>query len=246
MYDGLGTSTTRLARLLRSLAMHRASRDDTTAYAMTKAMAHLATGDLDAALSMLEYAHRGAPSDGAIGLAIGLTRHELGDPRAADPLERMTRRSEWRDLWMALILVRLRFADTEQAAVGLQEMLSRIAVPGSEFDIELATMVSRLMDADGWCGLDNTGRLTVGADRIAARSDPAGRTEIPGGSCGRLKGHITFACRETGETPRASTCLADGRADRQSPRHHADYTRRRLRGSRCHFVWHPRVVQVSG
>lgn len=168
--DSRGKAAGLWRRLLQTVATHQAPRDDATTYAVTKATALLATGNLNAGLSMLEYAHRGAPSDGAISLAIGLTRHELGDPRAADSLERLTRRSEWRDLWMALILVRLRFADTEQAAVDLQEMLSRIAAPGSEFDIELATMVSRLMDADGWCGLDNTGRLTVGVGRKSLRN----------------------------------------------------------------------------
>ena len=188
--DSRGKAAGLWRRLLQTVATHQAPRDDATTYAVTRATALLATGNLNAGLSMLEYAHRGAPSDGAIGLAIGLTRHELGDPRAADSLERLTRRSEWRDLWMALILVRLRFADTEQAAVGLQEMLSRIAVPGSEFDIELATMVSRLMDADGWCGLDNTGRLTVGAEQKSLRNLTIlldGR-EIPGGELRQVEG----------------------------------------------------------
>ena len=133
MYDGPGTSTTRLARLLRSLAMHRASRDDTTAYAMTKAMGHLGNGDLAAALSLLNYAHRRTPSDGAIGLAIALVRLALGDRRAAEPLEELSRRTDWRDLWMTLIVVRLRFGDVERAAGNLQEMLGRIAVSRSEF-----------------------------------------------------------------------------------------------------------------
>lgn len=167
--DSRGKAAGLFRRLLHTVAIHQAPRDDVTTYAVAKAATLFATGNLSAALSMLEYAQRGAPSDGAISLAIGLTRLELGDPHAAEPLERLTRRSEWRDLWMALILVRLRSADTEQAAIDLQKMLSRIAAPSSEFDIELVTMVSRLADAEGWCGLDNTGRLTVGTERKPLR-----------------------------------------------------------------------------
>ena len=168
-YDGLGTSTTRLARLLRSLAMHRASRDDTTAYAMTKAMGHLGSGDLAAALPLLNYAHRRTPSDGAIGLAMALVRLALGDRLAAEPLEEMSRRTDWHDLWMTLIVVRLRFGDIERAAGTLQEMLGRIAVSRSETDIELASTVNQLTDADGWCGLDSAGRLIASTRRKSLR-----------------------------------------------------------------------------
>jgi GT2 family glycosyltransferase/glycosyltransferase involved in cell wall biosynthesis len=70
---------------------------------------------------------------------------------------------------MALILARLRFVDMERAATDLQEMLSRIAVPHSEFDISLVTKVSSLVDAAGWCGLGNAGRLTVSTGEAPPR-----------------------------------------------------------------------------
>jgi GT2 family glycosyltransferase len=157
---------------------------------MIKAMAHLGDRDLASALSLLNYAHRRAPSDGAISLAIALVHLELGDPRAAEPLEELTRRTDWRDLWMALIVVRLRFGDVEQAAGNLQEMLSRIAVSRSESDIELASTVSRLTDADGWCGLDSTGRVIADTRRkslrgLALRMDG---TEISSGKPRNLHG----------------------------------------------------------
>ena len=87
------------------------------------------------------------PSDGAISLAIALVRLALGDPLAAEPLEELSQRTEWRDLWMALIVVRLRFGEIERAAGDLQEMLGRIAVSRSESDIELASTVNRQTDA---------------------------------------------------------------------------------------------------
>ena len=70
---------------------------------------------------------------------------------------------------MALIQVRMRFGDTEQALVDLQHMLNHIAVPRSEHDIELATIVSQRADVGGWCGLDNSGRLTIGIEQEALR-----------------------------------------------------------------------------
>jgi hypothetical protein len=169
VYDGPGKSTTRFARLLHSLAAHRAPRDETTAYAMAKAMGHLGNGELAAALSLLNYTHRRTPSDGAIGLAIALVRLALGDRLAASPLEELSRRTDWRDLWMTLIVVRLRFGDIDRAEANLQEMLGRIAVSRSESDIELASTVSRLTNADGWCGLDSAGRVIAGTRRKSLR-----------------------------------------------------------------------------
>ena len=169
VYDGPGKSTTRFARLLHSLAAHRAPRDDTTAYAMAKAMGHLGNGELATALSLLNYAHRRTPSDGAIGLAIALVRLALGDRLAAEPLEDLSRRTDWRDLWMTLIVIRLQFGDVERAAGNLHEMLGRIAVSRSESDIELASTVNRLTNADGWCGLDSAGRVIAGTRRKSSR-----------------------------------------------------------------------------
>ncbi len=169
MYDFRSKSISRLGRLLHTLATRRVPRDDATAYAMTKVIALVASGNLDATLSMLEYAHRCAPSDGTISLATGLVRLALGDPLAAEPLETLTRRTDWCELWMALILVRMRFGQSEQAAIDLHATLSRIAVPRGEPDIELATMVSRQTDGEGWCGVDNRGRLTVGTKENALR-----------------------------------------------------------------------------
>ena len=168
-YDFQGKSTARLGRLLHTLAMNPGQRDDATAYAMKQAIALVARGDLEATLSILEYAHRRALTDVTISLATSLVRLALGDPLAAEPLERLTRHTSWCDLWMALIQVRMRFGDTEQALVDLQHMLSHIAVPRSEPDIELATIVSQRADVGGWCGLDNSGRLTIGIEQEALR-----------------------------------------------------------------------------
>src|SRR4051812_19728300 len=128
---------------------------------MRKATAFVACRDLDGALHMLEYAHRLAPSDGTISLAMAVVRLILGDPLAAESLEKLTLHTTWRDLWMALILVHMRSRNHERAANDLQTVLSRIASPCNPADIALATMVSRHADAAGWCGLDNAGRVQI-------------------------------------------------------------------------------------
>ena len=168
-YDFQGKSTVRLGRLLHALAMYPVHRDDTTAYAMKKAIALVAGGDLKATLCILEYAHRHALSDVTISLATSLVRLALGDRLAAEPLEGLTQRTSWCDLWMALIQVRMRFGDTERAAVDLRRMLSHIAVSRSEPDIELATIVSQRAGVGGWCGLDNSGCLTIGIEQESLR-----------------------------------------------------------------------------
>ena len=170
MPNGSDNSSTRLGRLLHTLATHQAPRDHATGYAMTKAKALLEEGRLNAALSLLDYANRLSPADVAISLTIGLVRLALGEARAAEPLEMLTRQSDWTDIWMALVLVRLRFEGAQRAAVELQEMLSRIAVPPSESDIELATMVSQRAGACGWCGLNNAGQVVVGTNRKSQNS----------------------------------------------------------------------------
>ena len=213
-YDFQGKSTTRLGRLLHTLAMYPVQRDDATAYAMKKAIALVARGDLKATLSILEYAHRRALSDVTISLATSLVRLALGDPLAAEPLERLTRRTRWCDLWMALIQVRMRFGDTERAVDRPAAMLSHIAAPRSEPDIELATIVSQQADVAGWCGLDNSGRLTIGIKQESLRDlvlvlDGA---EIPCRSRGSQAEFISCVCQDTGKRPHAPRCsYADAR-----------------------------------
>jgi GT2 family glycosyltransferase len=119
---------------------------------------------------MLEYAQRLAPSDGRISLAIGLLRLILGEPRAAEPLEMLTTRTDWRDVWMALVLVRVRFGHVERAAVDLHTALMRNSAPRKRSDIELATVVTQQVGARGWCALDNQGTVIVGATGMSSEN----------------------------------------------------------------------------
>jgi GT2 family glycosyltransferase/glycosyltransferase involved in cell wall biosynthesis len=169
MHEFHEKSANRLRQLLDTLSSHPAPIDRMASYAMAKAVALATSGDLVAARSLMEYARRIAPSDAIIGLATGLLRLALGDPLAAEPLEMLTLRTEWQAPWIALVMVRMRFGNTAGAAADLQALLSRMAVSRSESDIEVATTVTRLADGEGWCGLDNGGRVTFAIGRKSLR-----------------------------------------------------------------------------
>jgi GT2 family glycosyltransferase/glycosyltransferase involved in cell wall biosynthesis len=142
-----------------------APRDAATANAFERVGTLLRDGRTRDALSMLEYAQRLAPQDGGITLAIGLVRLKLGDRRAAAPLEALTQRTDWRDLWLALARVRLRFGEVDRAAVDLHAALARNSPPTIAPDRALADRIAAEAGAPGWCGLDNAGRLTVRSAR---------------------------------------------------------------------------------
>jgi GT2 family glycosyltransferase len=138
-------------------------RDQATTETFGRVGSLLRAGRIEAALAMLEYAQRLAPSDGGISLAIGLLRLSLGDPRAAEPLEMLAKRSDWREIRMALVRVRLRAGQIERAVVDLHAALTRGAAPRKPVEIKLANTVSQRVGAPGWCALDNAGHLIVGA-----------------------------------------------------------------------------------
>jgi GT2 family glycosyltransferase/glycosyltransferase involved in cell wall biosynthesis len=151
------------APLAEALHGRAAGRPEGAADSVRRAAAFLGAGRPADALAMLEYGQRLAPSDGGISLAIGLLRLALGDKRASEPLEMLAARTEWRGVRLALARVRLRFGQVEQAAMDLHAALSRSGGPGRRADIRLADTISARLGAQGWCALDNDGRLTVGA-----------------------------------------------------------------------------------
>jgi GT2 family glycosyltransferase/glycosyltransferase involved in cell wall biosynthesis len=138
-------------------------RDHATAETFSLVGSLLRVGRISKALEMLEYAQRLSPSDGGISLAIALLRLSLGEPRASEPLEMLARRSDWRVITMTLVRVRLRFGHIERAAVDLGTALSQSGAPRKPAEIRLANTVSERVNAPGWCALDNTGRVVLGA-----------------------------------------------------------------------------------
>ena len=74
-------------------------------------------------------------------------------------------------------------------------MLSCIAAPRNEFEIALATLVSGLTAAGGWCGLGTAGRLTVS---IEQRSLPNLRILLDGREISSLKPRQRKGARDLG------------------------------------------------
>jgi GT2 family glycosyltransferase/glycosyltransferase involved in cell wall biosynthesis len=142
-----------------------AKRDAATADAFRRAGALISNGRTADALAMLEYAQRLAPADGGIGLAIGMLRLNLGESRAAESFALLTKRSKWRDIWMALARAEIRFGQVERAAIALHTALSRNAPPTRPDYVALANTVSARSDALGWCGVNNDGRVIVASTR---------------------------------------------------------------------------------
>jgi GT2 family glycosyltransferase/glycosyltransferase involved in cell wall biosynthesis len=145
-----------------------AKRDEATADAFQRAGALISGGRTVEALAMLEYAQRLAPADGGISLAIGMLQLNLGEARAAESFASLTKRSQWRDLWMALARAEIKFGQVERAAIALHTALSRNAPPTKPDYVALANTVTERSDAQGWCGLNNDGRVIVGSTRNLA------------------------------------------------------------------------------
>jgi GT2 family glycosyltransferase len=194
-------------------------RDAATADAFDRVGALLRGGRTRDALFMLEYARRLAPQDHGITLAIGLVRLKLGDPRAAEPLEALAQGTDWRDLWMALVRVRLRFGAVEQAAADLHATLTRNSPPCGPADRTLADRVSAESGAPGWCGLNNAGCVTVRSTRsltvgLALLADGA---PIATGEKRAVAGGVEIALPPGWEHRRRIDVLLRGRALLGSP-----------------------------
>jgi GT2 family glycosyltransferase/glycosyltransferase involved in cell wall biosynthesis len=159
-------------------------RDDATADAFRRAGALIGARRTADALTMLEYAQRLAPADSGISLAIGLLRLNLGDPRAAEPFALLTQCTEWRDIWMALARVAIKFGQVERAATVLHTALSRNAPPTKPDYIALASTISERSGAQGWCALNNDGCVVMDSKRNLAVGLAILRDGVKPADCG--------------------------------------------------------------
>lgn len=130
--------------------------------AVARALRALDQGDSDAALAMFEYALRLAPSDLAIAVSVGDLRLALGDPSAAEAFELVAARTDWREAWLRLAMVRTRFTGAASGAPDLRLALSRFAPSPHPAFHGLAGEIAEASGAPGWCGLDSSGCVTLG------------------------------------------------------------------------------------
>ncbi len=143
------------------LPLGLATRSPEAAKLLADALAAMECSNFQLSIAISEYTIRKFPSDLGILFALAVTRLAVGEPRACEPLELLAARLDWRDIWLLLARVRLRFGDTQQAAVELQTTLSRHAVPDDAASQRFSDRVAREAGAAGWCGVDGSGLLIV-------------------------------------------------------------------------------------
>ncbi len=140
--------------------------------ALRRGQAAEAAGNGPEALRWLERAHRIAPRDVGIGLALALILIRVGElGRAATLLRRLSDRQDSREIWLALASVRHRQVAFDAAAVALGRALSGHAWPGTPTLEELAGHIALGAGFPGWCGVTSGGELVVRASGVRVRAD---------------------------------------------------------------------------
>ena len=129
---------------------------------LTQAADLVLEGRLAAALALLEYAQRKAPSHSLVTLFIGDLRLCLDRSDAAEPFDLIARRGDWRGAWIRLAISHSRAKDFSRAAADLHETLSRNAPQLDRAFCGFAAEISKMSSAHGWCGVDNTYVATIG------------------------------------------------------------------------------------
>ena len=140
--------------------------DDTVALAR-QAQQHgqqaLITGDNAAALRWLDRAHRLAPDDGTLTLALASACLRRDDVRAAALFLTIAEAEDVREAWLGLAAARLSLGDASGAADALANALTR-HVPAASLltkDGSLADAIARSAGTAGWCGITGNGQLVV-------------------------------------------------------------------------------------
>jgi GT2 family glycosyltransferase/glycosyltransferase involved in cell wall biosynthesis len=131
-------------------------------HAFDRAQKALAAGDVGKATKLYEYAQRLQPSDGAITIAVGLSRLLQGDPKASEPFEQVAHRYDLVDAWLGLVAVHRMVGRPDLALKDLAAALSRHGVPCDQGHLQLYdSVVAEADEETGWCAVSNTGVVTV-------------------------------------------------------------------------------------
>jgi glycosyltransferase involved in cell wall biosynthesis len=140
--------------------------------ALERGGAALGRGDHIEAARWLDRAHRLAPADGTVALALASALLRDGNPRAATVFAEVLATHDVREAWLGLATARFRTGDITGASEALAELLSRHK---SRPDItDFADRVVRATDAPGWCGVMGDGVVVVrpvGAAKIETLVD---------------------------------------------------------------------------
>jgi GT2 family glycosyltransferase/glycosyltransferase involved in cell wall biosynthesis len=130
--------------------------------ALRRAQALTEGGDKEGALRWFERAHRIAPADAVIRLALAGARAASGRTRAAaDLLEPIAGALDRREIWITLASLQFRLGAAESAAASLMAALAGHALPLTPAIARLAGSIARQSGHPGWCALGDDGRLRV-------------------------------------------------------------------------------------
>lgn len=130
--------------------------------ALARAQTAFEVGDVVKATKLYEYAQRLQPSDGAITIAVGLSRLLQRDPKASEPFELVARRDDLVDAWLGLVAVRRMVGRPDLALKDLAAALSRHGVPRDQGHLQLYDLVvAEANEERGWCAVSNSGVVTV-------------------------------------------------------------------------------------
>ena len=125
----------------------------------------LLVGDAAEAIRWLDRAHRLAPADGTLTLALASACLRHDNARAEALFRSVTEAGDVREAWLGLAAARLGTDDTAGAATALSAALARHALEPAwrAAGDTLADLVLRCAGAAGWCGLTGDGQLIVRA-----------------------------------------------------------------------------------
>jgi GT2 family glycosyltransferase len=136
----------------------------------------LAAGDDATALRWFDRAHRLAPADGTITLALAAACLRRDPPRAETLFQLVAESDDVGSAWLGLAAVRLQRGEAAGAAAALATALRRhVPDPGLLQDGPgLADAIAHAVAAPGWCGITGDGQLVMrlaGSGAVALRLD---------------------------------------------------------------------------
>ena len=194
----------------------------------------LLSGDRPKARRWFERAHRLAPADRTVTLALATACLGADDDRAVALFTAVTAQDDVREAWTGLATAHWRRGDAARAADALAHALARHAPDAALLAAgSLADAIARLASSTGWCALAGDGTLTV-------------RPSRPGPVTLRLDGRrvVGRVLPPRWTAARTLDVLIDGRAALGSPiridviRHVDGFVETEAGGLRG-WAWHP-------
>ena len=157
--------------------------DDTVALArdaQLQGQQALVAGDGAAAMRWLDRAHRLAPHDGTVTLALAAACLRRDTARAAALFLAVAEAEDVRAAWLGLAAARLSLGDAAGAAEALADALAR-HVPETGVEA-LADAIVGAAGAAGWCGIGSDGHVVIGG-LIGGRTSGAVQIMLDGKPC---------------------------------------------------------------